>query len=111
MLFDPQEKQIIISRDVMFDEKGIYQLEHVQIELRKDELVINDESISNSGKENEFKINPKCLVKSHSESNMLDINFERRVTISQITVDFSLMAQVMDMDEPRSYQEATRKNE
>jgi len=39
-LFDPQEMQIIIRRDVVFDEQGIYQPEHVQIELSKEELVI-----------------------------------------------------------------------
>lgn len=42
MFFYPQVKQIIASRDVVFNEQGIYQLEHVQIELGMDEVVIGD---------------------------------------------------------------------
>jgi hypothetical protein len=45
-LFDHQAKKVIISRDVVFDEKGIYQPKHVQIELRKDEVDNGDESNS-----------------------------------------------------------------
>jgi hypothetical protein len=48
--------------------------EHVQIELSKDEVVIGDGS---SSKIDEVKKNPKWLIKGHSESNMLDRNFEK----------------------------------
>ena len=34
-LFDPQAKKVIISKDVVFDEHGIYQSKHVWFELRK----------------------------------------------------------------------------
>jgi hypothetical protein len=78
-LFEPQEKKIIINKDDVFDKNGIYQPEHVHIELNKDEVVIGDGS---SSKIYEVKKNPKWLIRGHFESNMLDINFEKRVTRS-----------------------------
>jgi hypothetical protein len=46
------------------------------------------------------------------KSNMLDRNFEKRVTRSQsCIVNFSLMTKVMKMDEPDSYAEASKRNE
>jgi hypothetical protein len=61
----------------VFDEQGIYHPEHVQIELRKDEVDIGDESNSKSTKADEVKKKPKWLERGHSESNMLDRNFEK----------------------------------
>jgi hypothetical protein len=43
---------------------------------------------------------------------MLDRNFQRRLTRSQsCLVNYALMAQVMNMDEPKNYAEASRKKE
>jgi hypothetical protein len=43
---------------------------------------------------------------------MLDMNFERRITRSQnCLVNYALMAQVIKMDEPQNYAEASRKKE
>ena len=78
-LFDPQAKKVIISRDVVFDEQGIYQLELVQLKLKEDTVTIDGESHSKSVKEDEVKKKPKWFERSHFESNMLDRNFERRI--------------------------------
>ena len=111
-LFDPKAKKVIISRDVVFDEKGIYHPEQVQFELREVVVNIGDESNSKSVKIDQVKKKPKWLERSHSESNVLDRNFERGVTISQnYLVNYALMGQVMKMDEPRDYAEALRKKE
>jgi hypothetical protein len=41
---------------------------------------------------------------------MLGINFERRITKSQSNlVNYALITQVMKMDEPQTYAEASRK--
>jgi hypothetical protein len=43
---------------------------------------------------------------------MLDRNFERRITRSQSNlVNYAFMTQVMKMDEPQTYVEASRKTE
>ena len=47
-----------------------------------------------SAKVDEVKRKPKWLVKGHSDSDMLDINFERRVIISQTNVNCVLVMQV-----------------
>ena len=73
---------------------------------------IGDELISKSTKEDEVKKNPKWLERGHLESNMLDRNFEKRLTRSHNSIlNFALMTQVMKMDEPQNYAEATRKKE
>ena len=66
--FDPQENKWIISRDVVFDEQGIYQPRNVHIELRKDEAIIGDGSSSKSSKENEVEKKHTWLVRGHSKS-------------------------------------------
>ena len=49
----------------------------------------------------EVKKKPNWLERGHSESSMLDRNFERRVTRSQCyLVNYALMGHVMKMDEP-----------
>jgi hypothetical protein len=83
--------------------------EHVQIELSKDEVVMGNGSNS---KTNEDKKNPKWLIKGHSESDMMDRNFEKRITRSQSSIlNFALMAKVMKMDDPDNYAEASKKKE
>jgi hypothetical protein len=74
-LFDPQEKKVIISIYVVFDEQGIYHPGNVQIELRNDEVAIGNESDSKLAKEDEVKKNPKWIEMGNSKSNMLDRNF------------------------------------
>jgi hypothetical protein len=92
MLFDPQAKKVIISRDVVFDEHGIYQSELIKLKLKEDKITIDGESHSRSLKEDEVKKKPKWFERSHLENNMLDRNFERRITRSQINrVNYSLM--------------------
>jgi hypothetical protein len=85
-LFDPQAKKVIISKDVVFDEQGIYQPELVQLKLKEDTVTIDGESHSKSVKEDEVKKKPKWFEKSHPESNMLDRNFERRITNPKVTL-------------------------
>ena len=64
---------------------------------------------ASNSKANEVKKKPKWLERGHLESNMLDRNFERRLTRSQSSlVNYALMAQVMKMDEPHNYVEASR---
>jgi hypothetical protein len=100
-LFDPQAKKVIISRDVVFDEHGIYQPENVQTKLRKNGVDIGDESNSKTTKAYEIKKKPKWLERGHSENNILDRNFERRLTKSQsCLMNYALMAQVMKINEP-----------
>jgi hypothetical protein len=55
MLFDPQAKKVIISKDVVFDEHGIFQPKNVQIELSKYVVDIGDASNSKSTQEYEVK--------------------------------------------------------
>lgn len=91
-LFDPEAKKVIISKDVVFDEKGVYHPEQVQLELKNDAVIIGDDSNSELVKEDEVKKKPKWLERGHLESNMLDRNFERRVTRSQsYLVNYALM--------------------
>jgi hypothetical protein len=42
-LFDPQAKKVIISKDVVFDEQGIYQSELVQLKLKEGIVTIDGE--------------------------------------------------------------------
>jgi hypothetical protein len=106
-LFDPQVKKVIISRNVVFDEQGIYQPKNVQIKLRKNGVDKGDGSNYRTTKIDEFKKNPKCLERGHSKSNTLDINFERKLTRSQIClVNYALMDHAMKMDEPHTYADA-----
>jgi hypothetical protein len=82
------------------------------LKLKEDTITIDGESHSKSVKEDEVKKKPKWFERSHSESNMLDRNFERRITRSQSNlVKYALMTQVMKMDEPQTYAEASRKKE
>jgi hypothetical protein len=74
-------------------------------------VVIGDGSSSKLAKADESKRKPKRLVRGYSESNILDRNFKRRVTRSQSIVNFALMTQVMNTDEPQCYVEGSRKNE
>jgi len=54
----------------------------------------------------------KWLIKGHSESNMLDIKFEKGVTRSQsCIVNFVVMAKVTTMDEPNIYVDTSKGNE
>lgn len=65
---------------------------------------IGDKSNSKSTKAYDVKKNPKWLERGHSKIKMLDRDFERRLIRSQsCLVNFSLMAQVMKMDEPHNY--------
>jgi hypothetical protein len=108
--FYPQAKKLIIRKDVVFDEKGIYQSELVQLKLKED--IVDGESHSKSLKEYEVKKKPKWFERSHSKRNMLGINFERRIIISQSNlVNYALMTHVMEMDEPQTYVEESRKKE
>jgi len=73
---------------------------------------IGNELDSNSAKEDEVKKKPTWLERGYLESNMFDRNLERRLTRSQsFLVNYALMAQVMKMDEPQNYAEASRKKE
>jgi hypothetical protein len=54
---------------------------------------IGNESDSKLAKADEVKKKPKWLERGHLESNMLDRNFERRLTRSQSSlVNYALMA-------------------
>jgi len=104
MLFDLEARKVIISRDVGFDEQGIYQPNQVQFELRKYVVNIGNEKNSKSLKIDEVKKNHKFLEWGHLESSMLDRNFERRVTRPQSSlVNCSLMGHVMKMGKPQDY--------
>ena len=71
------------------------------MKLKEDIVTIDGESHSKSVKEDEVKKKTKWFEWSHSESNMLDRNFERTITRSKINlVNYALMTQVMMMDEP-----------
>jgi hypothetical protein len=80
------------------------------LKLKQDTITIDGESHSKLVKEYEVKKKPKWFERSHSKRNMLDINFERRITRSQSNLmNYALMTQVMKMDEPQTYAEASRK--
>ena len=96
----------------MFDEHGIYQPKNVQIKLGKNGVDICDESNSKTTKADEVKKKPKWLQRGHSENNILDRNFERRLTKSQsCLMNYAFMAQVMKINEPQNYAETSRKKE
>jgi hypothetical protein len=82
------------------------------LKLKEDIVTIDGESHYKSVKEDEVKKTPKWFERSHSERNMLDINFERRITRSKSNlVNYALTKQVMKMDEPQTYAKESRNNE
>jgi hypothetical protein len=82
------------------------------LKLKEDTITIDGESHSKSVKEDEVKKKPKWFERNHLENTMLDRNFERRITRSQSNlVNYALMTQVVKMDEPQTYAEASRKKE
>jgi hypothetical protein len=82
------------------------------LKLKEDIITIDGESHSKSLKEYEVKKKPMWFERTHSENNMLDRNFERRIIKSQSNVvNYALMTQVMKIDEPQNYVEASRKKE
>lgn len=112
-LYDPKENKFIVSRDVIFNEDGIYKDE--AINEKKKEVVIDikpnpkeeDESQSN---QTQKKIT-KWVVRNHNPEAMLDNNFERRVTRSQSRVNFALMTKVMQNNKPQNFEETTTNTE
>jgi hypothetical protein len=82
------------------------------LKLKEDTCTIDGESHSKLVKEDEVKKKHKRFEISHSKSNMLDRNFETRITRSQSNLlNYALMKRVMKMDEPQTYLEASRKKE
>jgi hypothetical protein len=79
------------------------------MELSNDEVVMGNGS---SSKTNEDKKKPKWLIEGYFESDMMDRNFEKRITRSQSSIlNFALMAKVTNMDDPYNYAEASKKKE
>eukprot|EP01018_Ginkgo_biloba_P012046 Gb_36581 [translate_table: standard] len=106
-LYDPKAKKFMVSRDVIFDEDGIYKDDAV---AKKKKVVIDFDSSPKEEEESQSsqiqKNTTKRVVRNHNLEAMLDNNFERRVTRSQSRVNFAQTMKVMQNNEPQNFEDA-----
>eukprot|EP01018_Ginkgo_biloba_P031879 Gb_04138 [translate_table: standard] len=119
-LFNPKKRRIILNRDVVFDEKKVYE-DVINDKIKKDKDITiykqrkrdRNPKYSNCRRSRVikfwttkvFKVGP---VRSN-QKNMLDTNFNRRMTRQQSLVNFVLMTRVMKNNEPQSFDEEVNK--
>lgn len=114
-LYDPIAKNIVISRDLVFNELVKYTKEN-ETKGRKiiiDEIEEEEEDVPKSSSAREIK-NQKYQrrIKNNYPSTLtLDSNFEKITTRSQEKVNFALMIQIIENNEPQTFEQAHEKEE